>query len=232
MSLGEVKQFTDRIDAGRQLAEALVREIPRDPVVLALPRGGVPLGLEIARRLRAPLDLLLVRKIGAPGNSEYGIGAVIEGPPPQRVIDEDARRYAGASDAYIEAETQRQIGVIAKRRELYLADRKSIALKDRNVIVVDDGIATGSTVRAALKGLRGMGVASVTLAVPVAPADVVETLKSEVDSLICLKALGDFRAVGDHYRDFGQLTDEEVIASLAEAVQPERGTPSSLSRSS
>lgn len=232
MSLGEGKQFIDRIDAGRQLAEALVGKIPRDPVVLALPRGGVPLGLEIARRLRAPLDLLLVRKIGAPGNSEYGIGAVIEGPPPQRVIDEDARRYAGASDAYIEAEARRQIGVIAERRELYLSGRQSIGLRDRNVIVVDDGIATGNTVRAALKGLRGMGVASVTLAVPVAPADVVERLKTEVESLICLKTPSDFRAVGDHYRDFRQLTDQEVIASLAEAGQPERGTPSSPSRSS
>jgi putative phosphoribosyl transferase len=224
--------FRDRIDAGRQLAEALAGMASRDPVVLALPRGGVPLGLEIARRLRAPLDLLLVRKIGAPGNSEYGIGAVIEGSPPQCVIDEDARRYAGGSDTYIDAEMRRQIDVIAERRALYLAGRKSTALKDRNVIVVDDGVATGSTVRAALKGLRGMGVASVTLAVPVAPAEVVEKLKTEVDSLFCLKTPGDFRAVGDHYRDFRQLTDHEVIASLAEAVQPERGTPSSPSRSS
>lgn len=232
MRQGEGAVFRDRKDAGLQLAEALVGVVFRDPVVLALPRGGVPLGLEIARRLRAPLDLLLVRKIGAPDNSEYGIGAVIEGPPLQRVIDEEARRHARASDAYIEAEVRRQIDVIAERRKLYLAGRKSIELKNRKVIVVDDGIATGNTVCAALKGLRGMGVASVTLAVPVAPADVAERLKNEVDSVICLKAPGAFRAVGDHYHDFRQLTDEEVIACLAEAVQPERGTPSSPSRSS
>ena len=224
--------FTDRSDAGRRLAEALFGVRLDDPVVLALPRGGVPLGLEIARRLRAPLDLLLVRKIGAPGNCEYGIGAVIDGKPPQRVIDDDAVRYARAEKAYIEAETQRQIGIMADRRALYLSGRKSCDLRRRNIVVVDDGIATGSTVRAALKGLGGLDVASVTLAVPVAPVDVAAKLGAEVDRFICLETPDDFRSVGEYYRDFRQVTDDEVIAFLREQDQPERGTPSSPPRSS
>jgi putative phosphoribosyl transferase len=223
--------FRDRIDAGQRLAQALAGITFRNPVVLALPRGGVSLGLQIARRLQAPIDLLLVRKIGAPGNSEYGIGAVIEGHPPQRVIDAVAARYARATEAYIEDETRRQIDIIAKRRQLYFSGRKSIDLNGRDVIVVDDGIATGSTVRAALKGLRQMGVASVTLAVPVAPTEIADALRTEVDNLVCLETSDDFRSVGEHYADFRQVTDEEVVALLADA-QPERGTPSSPSISS
>ena len=227
MRWGKSMRFENRTDAGRQLAQAMAGMAFRDPVVLALPRGGVPLGLEIARRLKAPLDLLLVRKIGAPGNSEYGIGAVIEGQPPQRVIDPDAVKYARASEDYIEAETQRQIDVIVSRRALYLSGRASVGLAGRDAVVVDDGIATGSTVRAALKALRGIGVASITLAVPVAPIDVAHRLRDEVDHFVCLMTPEDFDSVGAYYNDFSQLTDEEVIALLAEAAQPERSTPSS-----
>lgn len=224
--------FKDRNDAGRQLAEVLAGMVLRKPVVLALPRGGVPVGLEIARRLEAPLDLLLVRKIGAPANREYGIGAVIDGKPPQLEIDPDAARYARASDDYIEAETQRQLDIIAKRRQLYMSGRKSVAVKGRDVIVADDGIATGNTVRAALKGLRGLGATSVILAIPVAPAGVAAALESEVDRLVCLRTPDDFSSVGEHYVDFRQLTDQEVVTFRAQATQPERGTPSSSSRSS
>jgi putative phosphoribosyl transferase len=232
MPWGDGQRFKNRTDAGRQLAEALAGVAFRDPVVLALPRGGVPVGVEIARRLGAPLDLLLVRKIGAPGNSEYAIGAVIEGSPAQRVIDENAVRYARASEAYIEAETQRQIDIIAKRREVYLSGRHPTPVEGRDVIIVDDGIATGSTVRAALKGLRGMGFASVTLAVPVAPISVVERLADDVDRLVCLTKPEDFNAVGEYYTDFRQLEDDEVIAQMAAAAQPARGTPSSRPMSS
>lgn len=225
-------EFKDRADAGARLAEKLAQIHFQDPVVLALPRGGVPVGLEIARRLDAPLDLLLVRKIGAPANSEYGIGAVMEGEPPQRVIDADAVRYSRATDAYIEAETARQLDIIAQRRELYLANRKTPDLAGRDVVIADDGIATGNTVRAALQGLRRMGVASVTLAVPVAPTEVVDRLQGEVDRLICLTTPPDFRSVGEYYADFHQLTDDEVVALLAQSPQPGRTTPSSRSRSS
>ena len=229
---GEQAAFKDRTDAGEQLAGRLAAMSWHNPVVLALPRGGVPIGAVIARRLDAPLDLLLVRKIGAPGNSEYGIGAVIEGQPPHRVIDPDAVRHSRAGEAYIEAETRRQLDVIAKRRALYLAERKPIDLAGKEVIVADDGIATGSTVRAALKGLRDMGAASITLAVPVAPAEVIRKLEGEVDRLVCLKTPEDFRSVGEHYADFTQLSDEDVIALLAQPAQPERGAPSLSSRSS
>jgi putative phosphoribosyl transferase len=224
--------FRDRTDAGRQLGETLAGLTFHDPVVLALPRGGVPVALEIARRLGAPLDLLLVRKIGAPGYSEFGIGAVMDGEPPQRVINSDAVRYTRATDAYIETETQRQLEIIAQRRTLYTAGRKPCVISGRDVIVTDDGIATGSTVRAALKGLRGQNVLSITLAVPVSPPEVARKLEKEVDRLVCLATPDFFSSVGEHYSDFRQLSDEDVIALLAQAHQPERGTPSSPSRSS
>lgn len=225
-------RFRDRADAGNQLANALLAlELP-DPVILALPRGGVPVGLEIARRLGAPLDLLLVRKIGAPGNREYAIGAIVDGMPPQRVIDREAVEYARASEAYIEAETERQAEVLAARRALYLRGRPALGLLRRDIIIVDDGIATGSTIRAALAGLRGKGPASITIAAPVGPTDVIDALRENVERVVCLATPKDFYSVGEHYADFRQLTDEDVIALLADPLQPARGTPSSRSRSS
>lgn len=225
-------RFRDRADAGNQLANALLAlELP-DPVVLALPRGGVPVGLAIARRLGAPLDLLLVRKIGAPGNREYAIGAIVDGMPPQRVIDREAVEYARASEAYIEAEIARQAEVLAARRALYLRGRPALGLLGRDIIIVDDGIATGSTIRAALAGLRGKGPSSITIAAPVGPTDVIDALRENVERVVCLATPEDFNSVGEHYADFRQLTDEDVIAFLADPLQPARGTPSSRSRSS
>lgn len=210
-------QFRDRTDAGRQLAARLATIAFIDPVVLALPRGGVPVADELAARLGAPLDLVMVRKIGAPTNSEYAIGAVIDGHPPQRVLDAAAIRYTRASEDYIEAETRRQLDVIARRRELYLAGRAPLRVTGRDVIVVDDGIATGSTIRAALRGLRRMQPASITLAFPVAPVDVATDLGPEVDRLVCLSTPDKFGSVGEFYADFSQTTDEEVLALLARA---------------
>ena len=225
-------RFTDREDAGRQLAELVFDLALPDPVVLALPRGGVPVALPIARRLGAPLDLLLVRKIGAPANSEYAIGAIVDGAPPQHVIDQAAVRYARATDAYIQAEIDRQIEVMAGRRKLYLAGRPALELSRRDIVIVDDGIATGSTIRAALQGLRGKGTASISIAAPVGPAEAVDRLGREADRVICLAMPEGFSSVGEHYADFHQLTDDEMIARLAEGGQPDRGTPSSPSRSS
>lgn len=224
--------FRDRTDAGRQLADSLADLTFHSPVVLALPRGGVPVAFEVALRLGAPLDLLLVRKIGAPGHGEFAIGAIMEGDPPQRVINADAVRYTRATDEYIEAETQKQLELIAERRALYLAGREPIDLSGKDVIVVDDGIATGSTVRAALKGLRSKKVSSITLAIPVCPPDTASQLEKEVDRLVCLATPEFFRAVGEFYLDFRQVSDEDVVALLAQAPHPERGTPSSPSRSS
>ena len=225
-------EFRDRTDAGRQLAEAIGGTALEAPVVLALPRGGVPVAFEIAMFLKAPLDLLFVRKIGAPSNKEYGIGAVVDGDPPERVLDRDAMRYARATDDYVEEETRRELQTISERRKLYLGARRPVPVTGRNVVLVDDGIATGNTVLAAIRGLRQMQTRSILLAVPVAPPETIERLKGEVDRIVCLAMPKRFLSVGGHYVEFGQTPDEEVIALLERAGQPERGTPASRSISS
>lgn len=211
-------RFRNRADAGRRLVEAIG---PRndDPVVLGLPRGGVPVAFELARGLQAPLDILLVRKIGAPGYPEFAIGAVVDGKNPQRVINEDTLSYCGASLDYFEREAARQLEEIERRRKTYLGNRTPIDLAGRSVILVDDGIATGASVKAGLKGLRQAGAGHVTLAIPVAPRSVIEELKKEVDEIVCLSAPEDLRAVSLHYEDFDQTSDEEVTELLARAGQ-------------
>jgi putative phosphoribosyl transferase len=188
-------------------------------VVLALPRGGVPVAAEVARALHAPLDLLLVRKIGLPWQPELALAAVVEGDPPQIVVDDQVRRMSGVDDAYIHAEAQRQLKEIARQRQRYLRGRRPADLRGATVVVVDDGVATGTTVRAALKALPALGVARRVLAVPVAPAQTLQALQPEVDQLVCLLTPEGFRAVGLHYRCFDQVEDEEVIAAL-DAAQP------------
>src|SRR6059058_677649 len=160
--------FEDRRDAGRQLAAALAHYESSRPVVLALPRGGVPVGFEVAKALGAPLDVLLVRKIGAPGHEELGLGAVVDGHDPQLVLNEDLVRTVAPPPGYIEAEEQRQLAEIERRRRPYIGDRSPVAVEARTVIVVDDGIATGATVKAALRGLARSRPARLVLAVPVA----------------------------------------------------------------
>lgn len=213
-------RFSDRRDAGRQLAEALKALDLADPVVLALPRGGVPVGYEVARALKAPLDILLVRKIGAPGHEEYGIGAVVGGSHPHRILNEEAMEIVQPSPVYVEAETARQLREIERRHALYSGDRAPVPTKGRAVIVVDDGIATGGTMRVALKALREAGPASLVVAIPVAPRSAVEALKGEADHVVCLHAPDAFRAVGLHYAHFDQTSDEEVIDLLREARGP------------
>ena len=206
--------FRDRTEAGRLLATRLEELALVDPVVLALPRGGVPVAAEVARALNAPLELLLVRKIGAPQQRELAVAAVAEGSPPVIVVDEETRWMTGASLEYVAKEAQRQLQEIARRRAVYLgvAEREEIA--GRTVVVVDDGMATGATVRAALKALARMNPLRLVLAVPVAPANTVMALRSEVDDLICLWQPQVFHAVGAHYADFHQVGDDEVIALL------------------
>jgi putative phosphoribosyl transferase len=208
--------FADRREAGRKLADALDGFQLSNPVVLALPRGGVPVGLEIARRLRAPLDLLFVRKIGAPGHPEYGIGALVDGAFPLIVIDRALARSLGASTEYIQRQVDRELVEIERRRGLYRTG-PAAELRGRTVIVVDDGIATGGTVRAALQALAESGARQVVLAVPVAPPDVLPSLGALCDRVVCLATPSPFHAVGAHYVDFKQTTDQEVVEAMAAA---------------
>jgi putative phosphoribosyl transferase len=202
--------FADRVEAGRALAVRLAEYKAEHPLILALPRGGVPVAAEVARALHADLDLLLVRKLGTPGQEELGFGAVIDGADPQIVLNEQIVRLAGISDAVIQHEVNRQLAEIERRRRLYLGDRSPIPIADRTVIVVDDGIATGSTMLAALRGVAKARPARLILAVPVAPADVLASLAPECDALVCLATPEPFYAVGGHYRDFTQTSDDEV----------------------
>jgi putative phosphoribosyl transferase len=214
--------FADRRDAGRHLAQALAPYRGSNPVVLALPRGGVPVGFEVATALGAPLDVLIVRKIGAPGHPELGIGAVIDGSEPHLVLNEDVIRHVKPPPAYIEAEKQRQLAEIERRRRRYVGERPATPLRGRTTIVVDDGIATGGTVRAALRGVAGSHPAHLVLAVPVAPANSLADLASDCDDIVCLSTPEPFYAVGAHYGDFTQTEDDEVIRLLEEA---RRGSP-------
>jgi len=208
--------FANRRDAGRRLAAAVAGLALADPVILALPRGGVPVAYEIARRLHAPLDILIARKIGAPGHEEYGIGAVVDGAAPQLVLDEYAARVSGADPAYVEREVERQLAEIERRRSAYHVG-EPVQLAGRDLILVDDGIATGGTVRVALKALASAGARSVTLAVPVAPASVFSELRKLCDRIVCIAVPEPFFAVGAHYRDFSQTDDDEVRALLERA---------------
>jgi putative phosphoribosyl transferase len=211
--------FLNREAAGRALAARLLALRLPDPVVLALPRGGVPVAVEVARALHAPLDLLLVRKIGAPGNPELAIAAVADGD--ELVIDEFTRQASGASIEYIEDQARIEKTEIARRRQRYLHGRAPLPVAGRTAIVVDDGIATGTTVRAALTALRRRSPAKVVLAVPLAPAEALAELRGQADRIECLVTPSPFYAVGSHYADFAQVADEEVIAQLA-AFEAER----------
>lgn len=209
--------FRDRADAGRRLADALTHLRARHPLVLALPRGGVPVAFEVARALNAELDLVFVRKLGAPGHEEFGIGAIVDGAEPQMVVNAKIARQAGADAAYIDAEVARQLAEIERRRAAYMGDRAPIPIAGRTVILVDDGIATGGTVKAALRGVRKAAPAYLVLAIPVAPAESIAGLREECDELVCLHTPEIFYAVGTHYADFSQTEDDEVVALLARA---------------
>jgi putative phosphoribosyl transferase len=209
--------FTDRRDAGRRLASRLKLMQVRDPVVLALPRGGVPVGYEIALALDAPLDVLLVRKIGFPSQPELALGAVIDGAHPEIVTNEAVAAYLDDAETYIQQEAARQLNVIEERRRQYRGDGGALAVGNATAIIVDDGAATGSTIEAALKGLKRAGPREIIVALPVAPRDVAERLEKNADHVICLETPQPFRAVGLHYQNFGQTEDCEVIDLLAAA---------------
>jgi len=213
--------FADRVEAGRQLGARLAALKLPHPVVLALPRGGVPVGLEVARALDAPLDLLLVRKIGVPWQPELAVAAVMDGAEPVVVVERHVQAEAGVKEEYISERARQELAEIERRRRSYLADRAPVAVAGRTAIVVDDGIATGTTMRAALKGLRRRNPARLVLAVPVAPFDTIDELRKEVDAVVCLAQPSFLGAIGYFYRDFHQLSDDEVITLMRQAPTAE-----------
>ena len=207
--------FEDRGDAGRQLAERLAPYAEERPVVFALPRGGVPVGTEVSRSLGAPLEVIVSRKLGAPGQPEFGIGAVAPGGV--RVLNERAVRALGIEEEYLEMISTRELAEAERRLKLFRGDRPYPDLEGRTAILVDDGLATGVTARAALLALRRMNPRRLVLAVPVCAVQTAELLRPETDDLICLLAPANLEAVGLWYRNFEQTSDEEVVRLLEEA---------------
>ncbi|MFJ2093738.1 phosphoribosyltransferase family protein [Streptomyces sp. NPDC087901] len=205
--------FADRADAGQRLAEALRPLAASDPVVLGLPRGGVPVAFRVAGELGSSLDVIVVRKLGVPYHPELGFGAIGEGGV--RVISEDIVRRGHVSEADIAAVERTEKAELLRRARTFRGDRPRIPLAGRTVIVVDDGVATGATALAACAVARAQGAARVVLAVPVASPDAAERLRGQVDELVCLSTPYGFSAVGEWYRDFGQTPDEEVVSLLA-----------------
>ncbi len=210
-------RFADRRDAGRRLARLLARFRDEQPVIVGIPRGGVPVAAEVARALDAPLDVAVVRKIGAPQNSEYAVGALAEGGV--RVLSDETVRALGLSDAEVEALIARVEGELSERTRRYRAARQPVELTGRTAILVDDGLATGRSARAALLSLRRRGAARVILAVPVAAPESVEALREDADEIVCVQTPEDMWAVGLWYEDFRPTTDEEVAALLSGSAE-------------
>lgn len=206
--------FSDRTDAGRQLAAQLTGLASEHPIVYALPRGGVPVAIEVARTLGAPLDLLIVRKIGAPGYPEVALGAVADGTDPLLVVNQEVYAATGRDADGLERARQRELAEIDRRRRRYMGDRPPIDPFGCTAIVVDDGLATGATARVATAHLRQQDAARVVLAVPVAPADRVADMRKEGDEIVVVHAPMQFWAIGQFYTDFHQLSDEETVELL------------------
>jgi putative phosphoribosyl transferase len=216
--------FPDRAAAGRVLAEKLITYAGRDDViVLGLPRGGVPVAYEVARALRVPLDVFIVRKLGVPGFEELAVGAIASGGV--RVLNEDVARALPNADEIIESVTQREMIEVQRREEKYRDGRPAPEISRRTVILIDDGLATGATMRAAVKALRQRGAAKIVVAVPVGPPDTCKEFEDEADEVVCASAPEFFQAVGQYYEDFSQTSDEEVRELLARAAQ-DRHPPS------
>ena len=207
--------FKNRSDAGRRLARALVGYKDLHPVILALPRGGVVVAAEVAAAFGAPLDLILVRKIGVPDQPELAMGAVVDGEASLVVRNDDIIQLAGIDESEFTVVCDRERAEIERRRRRYLSNRERIDVAGRVAIIIDDGIATGATTRAALHATRMRKPKKLVLAVPVAPTDVLVTMREEADDVVCLEDHAAFGAIGYFYSDFRQISDQEVVDVLA-----------------
>jgi putative phosphoribosyl transferase len=209
--------FTDRREAGRRLGAELAARGFDDPVVVALPRGGVPVAFEVAAVLGAPLDVLIVRKLGCPWQPELGLGAIGEGGV--RVLNESLIATVGVGPDELEAVARREAEELDRRIRRYRGDRAGVPVAGRTVVLVDDGLATGATARAGIQVLRGRGAGAVVLAVPVAPQGTVVELAEVADEVVCLETPAAFWAIGEHYADFHQTSDAEVAQLLTTAAE-------------
>src|SRR6516165_5100480 len=207
--------FRDRSDAGQRLAAALLKYQSQPVTVLALPRGGVPVAAKVAEALEAPLDLILVRKVGVPFQPELAMGAVVDGAKPVVVRNEDVISLTGVGEEEFQAVCDREIAEIERRRRAYIAGRERAPIAERVAIVIDDGIATGATMRAALQATRARYPRRLVLAVPVAPTSTLQDLRDKADEIICLEDYENFGATGFYYGDFRQVSDSEVTQILA-----------------
>jgi len=207
--------FSDRVDAGKRLASTLADFEGKNAIVLAIPRGGVVVGYEISKALNLPLDVIIPHKIGAPDNPELAIGAITE--DGTVILDENLVAYIGVPKSYIKEESERQKHEIERRLEMYRQGVPYPNLKGRHVIIVDDGIATGSTMKAALASVKNRGAKTVTVAVPVGPPSTIEELKKRADRVVSIYTPEYFQAIGQFYADFSQTTDAEVIQLLKKA---------------
>ena len=218
--------FADRVDAGKRLASALKDFAGKNGIVLAIPRGGVVVGYEIAKVLGLPLDVIIPRKIGAPANPELAIGAMTE--DGTTILDDRLVTYMGVTQEYIKEESERQKHEIERRLKLYRQDTPYPSLKGLDVIIVDDGIATGSTMKAALASVKNRGASTVIVAVPVGPPSTIKELKKQADKVICLYTPEYFSAIGQFYRDFTQTTDDEAIRLLKQSKQNSAQKPAGM----
>lgn len=208
-------KYKDRQDAGQKLAKELEKYSQNKPIIIALPRGGVVVAYEIAKRLKAPLDIIIARKIGAPFNPEFGLGAISENGA--STLDNEAIRHFGLTDGDVEQAINRENEVMSKKIELYRKGSIPMELKDQTVILVDDGLATGVTTKAAITSIKQSSPKRIILAVPVSPPDAINKLLKEVDEIVCLKTPDEFYAVSAYYDNFEQISDNEVINLLHKA---------------
>ncbi len=227
-----MRAFVDRKQAGKELGQELAKHSLHSPVVLALPRGGVPVAAEVAAILNAPLDILIVRKVGAPGNPELAAAAIVAGEPVDIVLNHEIVEAYDLTPADLSSLVSIERKELDRRLAAYDIGRGPVSIANKTVIVVDDGMATGTTAKAALRALRRRGPARIVLAVPVAPSDVVDELQAEADLVVCLRKQEHFRALGLYYLNFEQLSDQVVMSTLKQAAASYKAANSPKRRTS